>query len=249
MTAATHGAPPGATAGPRADAPPSTRLRATLAPFLPGLSRAAVQFWDHPDLRLLYPRYLVALHTVIRASVPLMRTALEVTAERYRDLPSGPPLAAYLDRHIAEEMWHDDWLLEDLGRLGVAPTAATRHIPSPAAAAMVGAQYYYIHHVHPAVFLGYIAVLEGYPPSEDLARIAAERTGYPIGAFRTLRKHAHLDPQHCRDLDAVLDAIPLTAALHGMIRANALATLDYLIQLVTEITDGALASRLEHELA
>ncbi|HXP20051.1 MAG TPA: iron-containing redox enzyme family protein [Streptosporangiaceae bacterium] len=245
MTAVTHTAPQRAITGDL----PSVRLRATLAPFLPGLSRAGSAFWEHQDLRVLYPRYLVALHTVIRASVPLMRTALEVTRDRYLDLPCGPPLAAYLDKHIGEELWHDDWLLEDLDRLGVRPTAATRHIPSPAVAAMVGSQYYHIHHVHPAVFLGYIAVLEGYPPSEDLARFAADRTGYPITAFRTLRKHAHLDPQHCRDLDAALDAIPVDGTLHGMIRANALATLDYLKKLITEITDGCIASRLEHELA
>jgi hypothetical protein len=232
-----------------AQAAPSARLRATLAPLLPSLSRAAWRFWQHEDLRTLYPRYLVALHTVIRASVPLMRAALDVTSERYLDLPCGPPLAAYLGKHIGEEMGHDDWLLTDLGHLGVRPEAATRHIPSPAVVAMVGAQYYYIHHVHPAVFLGYIAALEGYPPGEDLARAAAERTGYPITAFRTLRKHAHLDPQHCLDLDAALDATPLDASVHGLIRANALATIDYLIQLVQEITQDSLASRLEHELA
>lgn len=231
-----------------AGAVPSARLRATLTPFLPALSRAAARFWDNPDLRTLYPRYLVALHTVIRASVPLMRTARAVTAERYLDLPCGRPLAAYLDKHISEEMWHDDWLLDDLERLGVPRVAATGHVPSRTVTAMVGAQYYYIHHVHPAVFLGYIAVLEGYPPAEDLAKTAAERTGYPITAFRTLRKHANLDPQHCRDLDAVLDMIPLDPTAHAMIRANSLQTADYLIQLVTEITDGSLASRFEHEL-
>jgi hypothetical protein len=224
-------------------------LRSTLAPFLPALSRAAGRFWEHPDLRILYPRYLVALHTMIRASVPLMRTALAEVTGRYLDLPCGPPLAAYLRQHIDDELWHDDWLLTDLGRIGIAPRAATGHAPSPVVVAMVGAQYYYIHHVHPAVFLGYIAVLEGYPPSAELATAAAERTGYPITAFRTLRKHAHLDQRHCLELDAAIDTIPLDAGTHGLVRANALATLDYLIQLVTEITEGSLASRLEHELA
>jgi hypothetical protein len=249
MTAVTHSAPQRATTCALACAPPSVRMRGTLAPFLPGLSRAGARFWGHQDLRLLYPRYLVALHTVIRASVPLMRMAHDVISARHLDLPWGPPLAAYLYGHIGEEMGHDDWLLEDLDRLGVPPAAVTGHVPSPVVAAMVGAQYYHIHHVHPAVLLGYIAVLEGYPPSDDLVKIAAERTGYPITAFRTLRKHAHLDPGHCRDLDAALDTIPLDATLYAMIRANALATLHYLIQLLTEITDGSLASRLEHELA
>jgi hypothetical protein len=233
----------------RVIARPSDRMRAVLAPFLPELTRVARQFWGHPHLAALYPRYLAALHTVIRASVPLMQDALQVTQERWLHAPEGPLLAAYLDKHIGEEMWHDDWLLEDLERLGLPRSAATKHIPSPAVAAMVGAQYYHIRHVHPAVFLGYIAVLEGYPPSEDLAKFAADRTGYPIEAFRTLRKHAHLDPQHCRDLNGAIDSLPLDDTLQSLIRANGIQTLDYLIQLVQEIIDGSLSSRLEYQLA
>ena len=33
------------------------------------------------------------------------------------------------------------------------------------AAALVGAQYYWIRHVHPVALLGYVMLLEGYPPS------------------------------------------------------------------------------------
>ncbi len=238
---------------PRRDLPvneerPSARLRATLAVFLPRLSAVSREFWEHRNLAALYPRYLAALHTVIRASVPLMRDALSVTRQRYLDEPWAEPVIAYLDKHISEEMWHDDWLLDDLERLGIPRAAAIRHIPSPAVAAMVGSQYYYIEHVHPAVFLGYIAVLEGYPPLEDLAIIAAERTGYPVAAFRTLRKHSNLDPQHCRDLDRLLDSVPLDETLRGMIRANALATLGNLTTVVREIVDDSFSSRLDHEM-
>src|SRR5580658_7901121 len=89
-----------------ARATPSATMRATLGILLPELSRSGGRFWDHPDLAALYPRYLVALHTVIRASVPLMRDALAMTRERYGDTPYGPPLAGYLEKHIGEEMWH-----------------------------------------------------------------------------------------------------------------------------------------------
>jgi hypothetical protein len=238
-----------ATTTPRARVTASARMRSTLSCLLPELLRVSTQFWEHPDLPVIYPRYLAAMHTVIRASVPLMQDALEVTRERYLDEPCGRPLAAYLDKHIGEEMRHDDWLLEDLERLGVPRQAAVKHVPSLAVTAMVGAQYYYIRHVHPAVFLGYIAVLEGYPPSESQAAVAARHTGYPITAFRTLRKHAHLDPAHRQDLYRAIDSVPLDDTLHGLARANGLQTLNYLITLIGEITGDALSSRLEHGLA
>lgn len=227
----------------------SARLRSGLDLLAPLMSRVGTQFWNHPDLAVLYPRYLVAIHTVIRASVPLMADALQVTRESYADTPVGRALAEYLSQHIPEEMGHDDWVLEDLERIGVPRTVALEHAPSPTVAAMVGSQYYYIRHVHPAVLLGYISVLEGYPPTEDLARSAAERTGYPIEAFRTLRKHAHLDPHHRRDLDEALDLLPADEHLLGLVRANALQTMDRVIELLDEIVSGSLSSRLAGELA
>ena len=184
------------------------------------------------------------MHTIIRASVPLMADALAVVRESYLDTPAGPELAAYFVKHIPEETGHDDWLLDDLARLGLPREAATAHLPSPTVAAMVGAQYYYIRHYHPAVLLGYIAVLEGYPPDVELARRAAELTGYPIEAFRTLRKHAHLDPHHKQDLDDALDGMSFDEDLHGLIRANGLQTMHRLIQLMDEVLTESLSSLL-----
>jgi heme oxygenase-like protein len=216
--------------------------------LLPAMSRAGERFWSHPRLAELYPRYLVAVHTIIRASVPLMAEALAVVRESYLDAPVGPALADYLIKHIPEETGHDGWLLEDLERLGLPREVATEHIPSPAVAAMVGAQYYYIRHYHPAVLLGYIAVLEGYPPQVELAQWAALATGFPIEAFRTLRKHAHLDIRHRQDLDDAFDAMAIDERLHGLIRANALQTLDRLVQVMDEVLGDSVSSRLTLDL-
>jgi len=227
----------------------STQVRDVLRLLLPTMSARGTAFWNHPDLRVRYPRYLVATHTVIRASVPLMQTAVAEARTRYPDDPATAPLCAYLDWHIPEETGHDEWVLEDLERIGIPSSIALEHPPTTAVTSLVGSQYYYIRHVHPAVLLGYIAVLEGYPPSEELARTAAARTGYPIEAFRTLRKHAHLDPHHRRDLDATLDRIPLTPQLAGAIRRNALQTMAGLIDLIDEINSGAPTTVLAGEPA
>jgi hypothetical protein len=231
------------------DVAASARLRAGLDLLLPGMSRTGSRLWNHPDLANIYPRYMVAIHSMIRASVPLMEAALSVTRQAYVDMPGGRALEAYYAKHIPEEMWHDEWVLDDLERIGFARTIAIEHVPSPTVAAMVGSQYYYIRHVHPAVLLGYIGVLEGYPPAEELARTASEKTGYPIEAFRTLRKHAHLDPHHRDDLDAAYDAMPFGPELHALIRANAMRTLGYLVAMVEEILDDDASRRIAADVS
>ena len=64
--------------------------------------------------------------------------------------------------------------------------------PSPTVAALVGSQYYWIFHFHPVALLGYIAVLEGYPPSMAMIDQLEAGTGYPREAFRTMIAHAEL---------------------------------------------------------
>jgi hypothetical protein len=223
---------------------PSARLRRTMLLLLPGLSHSVDELWADVRLRTLYPRYLVALHTMVRASVPLMQEALEVTNSKYLDTPCGVRLAAYLTNHIPEESGHDEWLLEDLAQLGYPSSVATTHFPSPAVAAMVGAQYYYVRHVHPCVLLGYISVLEGYPPSAAMAERGSELTGYPKIAFRTIRKHANLDPHHKLDLETAIDEMQLDDKQLSMISANALLTIDYVHQLIRQLTGDDLSSRL-----
>lgn len=214
-------------------------MRRLLSFVMPSVSAVGRRLWYGDDLREVYPRYLVATHGIIRASVPLMQRALEVARQNASagDSVCGG-LAAYLEKHIPEEMHHDEWLLEDLDRLGVGRACATDPPPSPTVASMVGRQYYLIHHVHPVALLGYIGFLEGYPPSEDLCEHGAASTGYPVEAFRTLRKHAHLDRFHCRELDQALDGLPLTAEQLNLVCANAVQSADQLCCVIEEFLPG-----------
>jgi hypothetical protein len=216
----------------------SRRLRGKLELVLPGLQATDRRLLGHPRLHAIYPEFLVMTHGVIRASVPLMETALG-TARRLRDDPVASQLARYLEHHIAEERDHDVWLLEDLGTLGVPRDQVLGRVPSPTIAALVGAQYYWIQHVHPVGLLGYLALLEGYPPSlQDIARVQAT-TGYGPEAFRTLRLHADLDPHHAGDLDDLLDALPLTEQQRTLIGLSAMTS----VQLFTQAQEEVLATR------
>ena len=151
------------------------------------------------------------MHALIRTSVPL----LEAAAAACRGLLAGDPaaglLAGYFTAHAAEERGHDRWLLEDLAALGVRRPDT---LPGPACAqdiaALAGAQYYWIHHGHPACLLGYIAVLEGCPPDAGMVAGLPARTGLPAAGFRTLAWHASQDPAHSRELALLLEWLPLT---------------------------------------
>jgi Iron-containing redox enzyme len=167
---------------------------------------------------------LVTLYWMIHPSVPLMRAAYDMCI-----LPSATTelmieLAEYHDRHIKEEMNHDEWLLEDLEAIGVTPKEALSRKPLQTLAELVGSQYYWIYHWHPICLLGYIFALEGYPPQRELINRLRKATGAPDAAFRTLIEHSDLDPHHSEELFEFLDSLPLTQDHEQWITSNAMYT-------------------------
>jgi hypothetical protein len=220
-------------------AAPSASLRTTLGFVLPVLRDAVRRLVEHPRMPELYVEYLVASHGIIRASVPLMHTALERARAAPPKDPAAADLAAYLERHADEELGHDDWLLEDLEELGVAREEVLARPPSPAVAAFVGAQYYWILHHHPVAIMGYIALLEGYPPTiADVDRMMAA-TGHGREAFRTLIRHAELDPLHRDEFEEALDAMTLTEEQSSLIVLSALHSVDAFTRVIVELLDDA----------
>lgn len=198
------------------------------------LDAAAAALWSHAQFAAIYRQYLFYNHAVVRASVPLMRAALEcATADSAAD-PVRAGLAAYLTQHIPEEMQHDDWLLDDLEALGADRATVLTRMPPPCVATLVGAQYYWIRHFHPVSLLGYIAVLEGTPPVAEHIDAVASRAGLPREAFSTMLRHAKLDPHHRDDLDRALDALPLTSEHAAIMGVSAFHTAHWLSRVVEE---------------
>jgi hypothetical protein len=214
----------------------SQLLRHKIGLVQPRLSAVARRFWTHPRVGELYPEFLFLVHTMIRGSVPMMLAAAEEARRRPGD-PVAAPLAAYYEKHAREEAHHDDWLLNDLEVLGHRREDVLARLPSPIVASLVGAQYYWIHHVHPAAFLAYLAVLEGNPPEVDQLEDIRRRAGLPPEAFRTLVKHAHLDPHHRDDLNRTLDALELTPELHVLLGVAAFQTVERVTEAMEEILE------------
>jgi hypothetical protein len=201
----------------------SQALRTRLA-LSNGLLGAATQrMLDRPELPELIPAYLLLIHQMIRASVPLMETARR-EAMRRDDDPVCRGLVDYLARHIEEEMHHDAWTAEDLESIGFERARIFGTNPPASVASLVGAQYYWVLHHHPVALLGYIALLEGNPqPPESIDELQT-RTGLPASAFRTMRLHATADPGHTAALDRFIDELPLDDDQESLIAVSAAHT-------------------------
>lgn len=210
------------------------KLQLAIGPAL----AASRRFWAHARFPDLYPEFLVRTHCIIRASVPLMEAALARARAMSASDGVARELAAYFAEHSVEEHRHDEWLLDDLQVLGMPREQVLARIPPPTVAALVGVQYYWILHYHPVALLGYVAVLEGYPPSTEHLEAVLARTGLPRAAFRTLLKHAQLDRHHRDDLDRTLDRLPLSREQSAVIGMSAFHTLELLRRNVEEVLES-----------
>ena len=199
------------------------------------MHEAFARFWKRDDLRDAVPAFLVLLHQIMRASVPLMHAAAVVSRERAAGDPLCAALADYYENHCDEEKDHDVWTLDDLEASGFDRAAVLDRLPPPNLAQMVGAQYYWLHHYHPVMLMGYIAVLEGSPPSTEHINDIVARTGHPEELFRTYRFHGEVDPHHLADLDRTIDTLPLGRREMGLIGISAAHTAAGLAECVDAI--------------
>lgn len=212
----------------------SERLRGTIALVRGNLVATIRAVWFHPRLAELYPEFLFATYAVTAASAPAMRLA----AQRAAALPAQDPLAGwlrdYLLTHAEEEQGHEQWILNDLVSLGIPRESVLARLPYPSAAALVGAQYFWMMHVHPIAYLGYIAVLEQ-PSSLDFLEEVSARTGIPLSSMSAHVHHATLDPGHVAEFDRTLDGLKITEREREIIAISAVTTVAHLQDVFSEL--------------
>jgi hypothetical protein len=226
-------------ATPSAAQTPSTRLRRKIRLVTGRFAEACHGVFTHPRLAELWPEYMITQHTIIRSTVPVMRAGRDEARARGSADPVAAGVAEYLDIHIVEETNHDEWLLDDLEVLGVPRSTALDRVPSATVAALVGSQYYWLFHYHPAALLGYFAFMEGFPPKLELISDLIERTGYPEEAFRTFKLHGELDPGHQAELDRTIDGLPLTPQHETALGMSALNTALLVTQSLQEVAEAS----------
>ena len=212
---------------------PAVWVKIVLAQGL--LNTAAQHFWTDPDLQRRFPSFLVELYSMVSCSVPLMSAAYERALELAGQDPLAARTAEYLKVHIAEESHHDEWLLDDLVASGMDRATVLRRSPGASVARLVGAQYCWIRHAHPAAIFGYLAVIEGNPPLAEHLNEIQLKTGYPAEAFRCLHLHAADDIEHLSELRTTIRELPLGKDNAALISMSAFATMEGLIGLFAEL--------------
>jgi len=216
----------------------SEQIRQRIRLAKPRLDAAARAFWTHPRLAKMFPEFLLALHSAMLAGVSLMEAAAECASKRGPTDLAAAGILDYLLTHVREERDHHEWLLEDMVAIGMDRRQILRRAPSPAVAALVGSQYYWVFHAHPVAVLGYLCVLEGKPTSARQLNEIRARIGLPREGFRTLLIHAHDDLQHSDDLNRVINQLPLEDTHVTLITLSAFQTIDKVSCLFEEILDS-----------
>jgi hypothetical protein len=218
----------------------SSRLRKKIQLVTPPFALACTRVLTHARITEVLPWYLARTHSIIRTTVPLMEAAIG----RARTMASIDPVAegvcAYLARHVEEERYHDDWLLDDLELMGVSRELVLTRIPSPTIASLAGSQYYWALYCHPVALLGYFAFMEGWPPTAELVEDLIRRTGFPREAFRTVAEHGELDPGHRDELDRTIDSLPLSPDHEVLLGLSAISTADLLTRSLEEVVEDVL---------
>jgi hypothetical protein len=211
----------------------SQRLRETVSLVRGRLNSLIREVWFHPRLSELFPEFLFAMYGITVASAPAMRAVATCCST-----PAADPLAVWLREyyleHAQEESGHEQWLLDDLASFGIPRDQALQRLPYPSVAALVGVQYYWMFHVHPIAYLGYISVVEA-PSSIDFLEEVSRRTGIPLSSMSGHVMHATLDPDHVAEFDAALDELPLLQHHQDLISVSAIATVAHLENVFSDI--------------
>lgn len=181
---------------------------------IPLIARAVAEGAELP----LYLSFLHSAYHHVRHTVPLLERALAACG------PDDAILAEGLRDYIAEEIGHDEWILDDINALG-GDGEATRHARPPLPVrTMVAMAYHLIAEEGPHALLGMVHVLEGM--SVALAVRAAEsiraRLGddaAAAGGFSYLTSHGGLDIGHVDSFARLLDAIDAPAHRRTVIAA------------------------------
>lgn len=148
-----------------------------------------------------YLAFLTQAYHHVRHTTPLLMTLGGRLPERLAWMRAG------VAEYIAEEIGHEEWILNDIAAAGGNADAVRNSRPDLPAELMVAYAYDLINRGNPAGFFGMVFVLEG--TSVDLALNAADHIqaalGLPDNAFSYLRSHGTLDQEHTQHLADLLD--------------------------------------------
>lgn len=141
--------------------------------------------------REMYLAFLGEAYHHVKHTFPL----LSLTASLTKDARFRKALADYMQ----EEFGHEEWILEDIRRMGGNPDAVAASKPRHPCRVMVAHTYYSVQWESPYAMLGMVHVLEGLSVllADKLADTLKTRFNAPTeDGFSYLRTHGALDIEH-----------------------------------------------------
>ncbi len=203
----------------------STEVELALAPYRAEYQQIVNGWLADGTFGATYPALLVETFHYVKHSCSLMNRACAHLGNDRSDLQ------CYLAQHIAEEVGHENWVLNDLEELGYKRESVVSSPPLPETLNLIGSQLYVIDFCHPAGLLGYIYVMESQAPTEESLLMIQESYEIEPTAMSFLIRHGEADVQHKRELVNALDKwlnhpteqeAALTSALMGAANVNRL---------------------------
>lgn len=150
-----------------------------------------------------YIAFLGEAYHHVKHTVPLLMTCGGRLPERVNWLRTA------VAEYIAEEIGHEEWILNDIKASGGDAEAVRNGQPGMATELMVAYAYDTVQRNNPVGFFGMVFVLEG--TSIALATRAAEITrtalGLPQQAFSYLESHGTLDLEHMQFFEKLMNRI------------------------------------------
>ncbi len=173
-------------------------------------------------------------YRVSNASVSLMKEVVRCS-ESIVDDPVTEPLIKYMKKHIVEETGHDEWFLEDLNVLGVSRESVLASLPSLNLTTLMGSQYFWINHVDPVAFMGFLACTEIHHPTVEYVETLIKQSGLPAEGFSSLMHHANVDIHHKKEIINTLNSLPLTEEQFKLIELSAFQTYRYITLVMEDV--------------
>lgn len=172
---------------------------------------------------------------VSKSTVPLMQEVIKVA--KNEDTPLNKILIEYMEKHIPEELGHEEWCITDLKKLGISRSDVINKIPSSSVASLIGSQYYWINNYHPVSFMGYLACLEVRHPTVEYVNELISRSKLPASAFSSLMHHAKEDIYHKQDIIDLINSLPLNAEQYRIMELSAFQTARWAALCMEEICE------------
>jgi pyrroloquinoline quinone (PQQ) biosynthesis protein C len=201
----------------------------------PTLELCFNRMFERPDARQRFICYMVQTYHYVSFACPLME---HILANKDR-LPSE--MVKYLEQNLVEEAGHEQWVLDDLERLGFERKRVQASRPLRQTASLVGSQYFWIEKPQPAACFGYMFTLERTAATPELHKAGitsiSERVGIGMDALTNYSRHGELDFDHQEDKIDLLNTVKLDTNSAEAILQNCRETTLNLCDLFVEIAE------------